>query len=323
MLLNFFVKFVPNMPVMTGWNFIDYDWVFLVNRARKIGIEPNVSSITKFLREPLWSGSSEKKSYAELPAHRIIVDYMELFKKWDTSIRVKESFSLDFISDSVLGVKKVNYEGTLKTLHLSDYKKFVFYNAVDSILVQKIHEKSKLIDILYGISTLSRVKIGDSYSTLPVTEGILRKKLKNEKNIVLCRLDRGDTLIDVEGVLGGFVKDPIRGMSQWTSCYDFASLYPTIMRMFNISVDSYKGIISKDGKYVIFDNKKLDLEENDIVLLNGTVFRNEIGVVNQVMTNVYGDRKKYKNFMLKDFNDLDELKNEELHIINELLGNVA
>jgi DNA polymerase elongation subunit (family B) len=187
MLLNFFVKFVPRMPVLTGWNFTEYDWVFLVNRARKLGIDPSVASVTKLLREP-WD--MEKKTYCELPAHRMVVDYMELFKKWDTSIRVKESISLDFVSDNVLGVKKVNYEGSLKTLYNTDYKKFVYYNAVDSVLVQKIHEKTKLINILYGISTLSRVKIGDSYSTLPVTEGILRRKLKKEKNVVLCRLDR-------------------------------------------------------------------------------------------------------------------------------------
>lgn len=319
MLLNFFVKFVSRMPVVTGWNFTEYDWVFLVNRARKLGIDPSVASVTKLLREP-WD--MEKKTYAELPAHRMVVDYMELFKKWDTSIRVKESISLDFVSDNVLGVKKVNYEGSLKTLYQSDYKKFVYYNAVDSVLVQKIHEKTKLIDILYGISTLSRVKIGDSYSTLPVTEGILRRKLKREKNVILCRLERSDKDVSTEGVLGGFVKEPVKGMSHWTSCYDFASLYPTSMRMFNISVDSYKGVISSDRKYALFNNKKIDLEENDIILLNGAVFRNEIGVVNQVMTDIYGDRKKYKSFMLNDHSTLDELKSEESHLIKEIMEEV-
>lgn len=319
MLLNFFTKFVPRMPVITGWNFTEYDWVFLVNRARRLGIDPSVASVTKLLREP-WD--MDKKTYAELPAHRMVVDYMELFKKWDTSIRVKESISLDFVSDSVLGVKKVNYEGSLKTLHHTDYKKYVFYNAVDSILVQKIHEKTKLIDILYGISTLSRVKIGDSYSTLPVTEGILRRKLKREKNVVLCRLDRNEMDSSIEGVLGGFVKEPVKGMSHGVACYDFASLYPTSMRMFNISVDSYKGVVSADRKYALFNNKKIELEENDIILLNGAVFRNEIGVVNQVMTDIYGDRKKYKKFMLNDHSALDELKSEESKLIEELVNEI-
>jgi len=317
MLLNFFTKLVPKMPVITGWNYLEYDHVFLVNRARKLGIDPSVISLTGLLREPY---DLQKKTYAEMPAHRIIVDYMELFKKWDTSVRVKESNSLDFVSDAVLGVKKVNYEGNLKTLYQTDYKKFIFYNAVDSILVQKIHEKMKLVDILYGISTLSRIKIQDSYNTLPVTEGILRRKLKNEKNIILCKLDRDQREVIEEGVLGGYVKEPVKGMSFWSTCYDFSSLYPTCMRMFNISVDSYKGIISPDKSHVIFNNQKIDLEPNDIILLNGSVFRNEIGVVNQVMTDIYGDRKKFKKMMFQDNFQLDELKREENELIRELVG---
>ena len=315
MLLNFFTKLVPKMPVITGWNYLEYDHVFLVNRARKLGIDPSVISLTGLLREPY---DLQKKTYAEMPAHRIIVDYMELFKKWDTSVRVKESIGLDFVSDAVLGVKKVNYEGNLKTLYQNDYKKFIFYNAVDSILVQKIHEKMKLVDILYGISTLSRIKIQDSYNTLPVTEGILRRKLKNEKNVILCKLDREQREIDEDGVLGGYVKEPVKGMSHYVSCYDFASLYPTSMRMFNISVDSYKGVISQDKSHVIFNNQKIDLEPDDIILLNGAVFRNEIGVVNQVMTDIYADRKKFKKLMLKDNSMLDELKREENELIKEL-----
>ena len=127
-----FFKLTNRMAVITGWNFVNYDWVFLVNRARKIGLKPEVSSLTSKLRK-----SFDETIFAELPAHRIVVDYMELYEKWDTKIKVKESSSLDFVSDKLLGVKKVNYEGNLKILYRDDYQKFVFYNAVDSILVQK------------------------------------------------------------------------------------------------------------------------------------------------------------------------------------------
>lgn len=316
MLLNFFEKYVPKMPVITGWNFTEYDWVYLVNRARKIGVDPSSASNTRLLRPPFKrdnKSGKEKESYCELPAHRIIVDYMELYDKWNSTIKVKESSSLDFVSDGILGIKKINYEGTLKTLAKSDYKKFIFYNAVDSILVQKIHEKTKWIDILYGISTLSRIKILDAYSTLPVTEGILRKKLKEEKNVILCRLERSlpDDISNAErSVKGGWVKDPIKGMASWTACYDFASLYPTCMRMFNISADSYKGILSPTKDFAIFNGHKVELEPTDIKLLNNTVFKNETGIVNQVMTNIYGDRKRYKGYMMKNHDELEEYKRE-------------
>lgn len=317
MLLNFFEKYVPKMPVITGWNYTEYDHVYLVNRARKIGVDPNSASNTRLLRQPFKrdnKSGQKRESFCELPAHRLIIDYMELYEKWNSTIKVKEASSLDFVSEGILGVKKINYEGTLKTLAATDYKKFVYYNAVDSILVQKIHEKTKWIDILYGISTLSRIKTLDAYSTLPVTEGILRRKLKDEKNVILCKLERSlpDTIAETaeKAVKGGWVKDPVKGMATWTACYDFASLYPTCMRMFNISADSYKGVLSPSKDFAVFNGHRVDIEPTDIKLLNGTVFKNEVGIVNQVMTDIYGDRKKFKGYMMKEHDMVEEHKRE-------------
>ena len=56
MLYAFFYKMVPKMPLLTGWNFLNYDWLYLVNRSRKISkwangkeykIDPSVASLTK------------------------------------------------------------------------------------------------------------------------------------------------------------------------------------------------------------------------------------------------------------------------------------
>ena len=136
-------------------------------------------------------------------------------------------FLVDILNKPIVIRKKDGSidEGNLKILYRDDYKKFVYYNAVDSILVQKIHEKMKYIDILYGISTLSKIKVLDAFSTLPVTEGIIREKLKDIKNIVLCKLDDQDGYIDPSipqstspSVKGGWVKIPFRGMKTWVCC---------------------------------------------------------------------------------------------------------
>lgn len=323
MMLNFFKVMIPKMAVLTGWNFIHYDWTYLINRARKLGIDPSISSFTGVLRE-----SYLDRDDSELPAHRIIVDYMELYEKWDTSVKVKESSSLDFVSDNVLGVQKINYEGNLKYLYENDYVKFVMYNAIDSALVQQIHEKMRYVDILYGISVLSKNKVLDAFNTLPVTEGILRSKMRNEKNVVFVKDDskRDSDASNDMIVKGGWVKDPIVGMNTWTCCYDFASLYPTTMQQFNISADSYKGQIVKErGKtaidmmeklrgggtvYSSFNGNKILLEKDDIVTLNGAVFKNEDGVVKQVMADIYKERKRYKKMMMTANEELKELERE-------------
>jgi len=188
----------------------------------------------------------------------------------------------------------------------------------------------KYIDILYGISTLSRIRALDGFATLAVTEGILRGKMRKEKNVVFVKDDtKKDVSIDPEELMvkGGWVKDPVVGMNTWTCCFDFASLYPTTMRQFNISADSYKGQIIRDkGKdvrhmidklhngdgevYSIFNGHKLKLDRDDIITLNGSVFKNEEGVVKVVMGEIYKERKKYKNMMTKTNEELKDLERE-------------
>jgi len=309
LLLNFFKVYVPVMACISGWNFINYDWVFLVNRARKIGIDPTVASLTGKLKE-----SWKQNDYSEMPAHKIIVDYMELYAKWDTSVKVKESNALDFVAGAILGQEfgKVAYTGDLKHLYNTNKRDFIYYNVVDSVLVQLIHEKQKYIDILYAMATKSKVTVQNGFSTLAITEGILRNKLKDQKNIVLCRDDNFDDGSKAKegSVSGGFVLPPVRGMSKWTCCYDFASLYPMTIRQFNISADSYKGQKVKGKNYTLFNGHQLQIEKDDIVLLNGSVFKNEIGVVNQVMGEVYADRKSFKKIMMQKHSEWEELKKE-------------
>ncbi len=314
MLYNFLNYMVPKMAVMTGWNFIHFDWVYIVNRARNIGLDVSVTSFTGKLD---FANERDPRNFAEMPKHRLIIDYMEIFEKWDQSIKIKESNALNFVAETVLNLKKVDYDGNLKTLYETDKKKFMYYNAIDSILVQLIHEKTKLADIMYGIATLSRTTVSKALSTLNVTEGILRKPLIDVKNI---KLVKNEDVHGGGGVKGGWVKEPIRGMATWTCCYDFASLYPTTMRQFNISADSYKGQIIDGGEYSLFNGKKVKIDKTDIITVSGAVFRNEIGVVNKVLGDIYTQRKSYKKVMLAKNIELDHLQKELEELENSIIA---
>lgn len=325
MLYNFFKGFMPHISVLTGWNVIHFDWVFLVNRFRNIGGDPSIASPTSKLKES-WMAND----YSEMPAHKLIVDYMELYDKWDAFVKVKESSSLDFVAGEILGEEygKVNYTGDLRHLYKTDKKKFIFYNAIDTILVQLIHETTRYIDILYAISQLAHITVNQAFSTMAQVEGLLRNKLKERKNIILCKLDDdGSDVASAGSVSGGFVLPPVKGMATWTCCYDFASLYPTTIRLLNISADSYKGQlplkkgeIDFDSKYSIFNGHQIPLEKDDIVLLNGSVFKNEEGIVAEQMKEVYSDRKKYKKEMMKWHSKYEELKNLEKELEENIIS---
>lgn len=324
MLDYFFKSLVPRIPVLTGWNFVNYDWTFLVNRAYKIGVDPTHSSPTR----RLVAQSGFRDHYDKLlPMHRVIVDYMDLFKKWDTSIKIRESFSLDFVAEKVLGGEgKVHYTGGLQNLYDNDYKMYLFYNVIDTILVQMIHEKMKYINIMYAISALSRIRTLDALSALRVTEGLLREDFKNKKNIQLCRdytnidfkkptfqtaTDDVDTSVSLDNsnVKGGYVKDPNKGLNKWVACYDFASLYPTTQRQNNIAPENFKGQ-KQNSQYADFNGRRIEIQPEDVICANGAVFDRNFSVTCNKLTEIYNDRKKYKKQMLKAKDELKKLQNE-------------
>ena len=315
MLYAFFYKMTPKMPILTGWNFLKYDWLYLVNRSRKISkwvngkeykIDPAVSSLTKRMNK-IWS------TEFEVPAHRMIFDYMQLYEICDTSIKVKESSSLDFVSNKLVGVEKIKYNGSLQKLYEDDFETFMYYNAVDSVLVQKIHDARNYISIIYAISSLAQIRIIDVVSqmnnalgSLAITEGVLRNRFRKMDNIVLFRDEKGDA---DSTIAGGWVKDPVVGMNQWCVTYDFASLYPTTQRQFFIAPETFIGVQSEKNKSKCDNGRPIDLEKH-VVCVNGAVFEKRLSPTLRMLEDVYADRKKNKKVMMAKKEELKEVMDE-------------
>ena len=324
MMYNFFYKMIPKMPMITGWNFVDYDWVYLVNRAKKLKkyvngkeytIDPSVSSLTKRMNK-VWG-----KEY-EMPAHRMIFDYMQLYEVCDTSIKVKESSSLDFVSSKLVGVEKIKYTGSLQRLYEDDFETFMYYNCVDSVLVQKIHEARNYISIIYAISSLSRIRIVDVVSqmnnalaSLAITEGVLRNRFREQENIVLFKGEKNTE--ENVGIAGGWVKDPVQGMNQWCVTYDFASLYPTSQIQWYIAPENFIGVQDPKRPDYCDNGVKID-KENNVVCVNGVVFRKRNSPTIQMLKDVYADRKKNKKIMMQKKEELKKVLDEIKALETEL-----
>ena len=323
MLYAFFNVMTPKMPVMTGWNFLDYDWKFLVNRSRKLSkhingktiyIDPKVSSPLKKM-DKMWGTDYE------VPKHRMIFDYMQLYEICDTSIKVKESSSLDFVSSKLVGVEKIKYTGSLQKLYEDDFETFMYYNAVDSVLVQKIHESRNYISIIYAISSLSQIKIVDVVSqmngalaSLAITEGVLRNRFRKMDNIVLFKDEKrssGESTIS-----GGWVKDPVVGMNQWVCVYDFASLYPTTMDQFFIAPENFLGVQNPNNKG--FCDNGIEITDEHVVCVNGVVFKKRVSPTINMIQEVYKDRKFNKKLMMKKKDELKEVM-DEIKMLEESL----
>ena len=323
MLYAFFYKMIPKMPLLTGWNFLKYDWLYLVNRSRKLSkwtngkqykIDPAVSSLTKRMNK-IWS------TEFEVPAHRMIFDYMQLYEICDTSIKVKESSSLDFVANKLVGVEKIKYNGSLQKLYEDDFETFMYYNAVDSVLVQKIHESRNYISIIYAISSLAQIRIVDVVSqmnnalgSLAITEGVLRNRFRKMDNIVLFRDEKGDA---ESTIAGGWVKDPVVGMNQLVVTYDFASLYPTTQLQFFIAPETFVGIEDPKKRGFCDNGREIDLSKH-VLCVNGAVFEKRISPTLNMLKDVYADRKKAKKVMMDKKEELKSITDQIKELESEL-----
>lgn len=276
MLKNFMNKMVPKMPMLTGWNFTGFDWTFLTNRCKKLGIDFHGASPIKKL-----IGKEQN-----VPVHVGLVDYMECYSKWDTSVSQKENLKLDQAGLDVLGVQKVPYEGTLDDMYNNNFKKYVFYNAIDCALVEMLHEKLGVSIIGNTLTYIAKCPTTRMFSPVALTESIMAREFyKQNKVLVSIKMDKNQ-----EAYEGAFVKNPIKGFHRYCTCNDFASLYPNVIRLLNLSPETLILKLNEDDE----EAKQNYLKKGFIVSQSGCVFSKEPGVFSQLVGRVYNQRRAYK-----------------------------
>lgn len=282
MLYTLFDDWFRRIPLLTGWNFVGFDWKFLVNRAKRLGVDPSRCSVNGVL-----------KGEDNLPMHKIVVDYLELYKKWDRVIKVKENNKLDTVATAALGIPKVKYNGTLMDLYNTDFETYVFYNAVDTFLVFLIDIKLKTLQTFLMLGNVTRVEALKAFSPIWMTEAIVTREFYKRKRVVI---DTHRSNTKAGSFEGAYVKKPIPGLYEDLSIFDFASLYPNTMVQWNISPESFKG-------------RNIDPGPTEVKTASGSVFDNsEDSVLRSVLLTYYGMRKESKKKSFDIEKELDVLK---------------
>lgn len=276
MMYTFVNKFLPNFSLAIGWNFMGFDWKYIFNRCKRLGIDISMASPTRKIQ-----GNDN------IPMHIGMIDYLDVYKRWDRTVQIKESNTLDFVSNAVLGTTKIKYNGTLQELYENDYDKYILYNAIDAALVCLIHKKLKTINSVLSVSCLCNLSIYKASSAVNLTEALLWRGYYSRKMVI------ADKKVETPrgAYEGAYVKEPEPGMFRAATCFDYASLYPSIMRQFNVSPESF---ITKTQ-----DQEKIETHKQDtnyIVSVTGSIYNNrEVSVLKEILTNLYSERKRNKN----------------------------
>ena len=292
LLYFFFSMLIPKMAMMTGWNFEDYDWRYMYNRAKLLGIDPTLASPSRIL-----TGQVDR------PAHVGLIDYLKAYKKWTWNSN--ENYRLDTIGEKLCKIKKVQHAESLDDMLHNNFEKYVYYNAIDCCLVKLIHEACNALTCGLTTAWLGRIKAMDCFSTTYIPENLLRASFSGEHKVL--GIDPYAKKKEGEKYEGAFVKQPIPGLHKFCTCNDYASLYPSLMRQFNIGPETLVTLLPEADEAL----KQQWRDKGYIVCASGAVFQKEDGHLKKIITDLYFKRKAYKKTSFKFtqiYYDLKDLK---------------
>jgi DNA polymerase elongation subunit (family B) len=229
-----------------------------------------------------------------LPQHKIVVDYLDLYKKWDRVVKIKENFKLDTVAKAALGIEKIKYNGSLQDLYRNDFETYVFYNAVDTYLVYLLDKKIKTMQTFLMLANVTRVEAQKAFSPIWMTESILIREFYKRKRVI-AEVKKGSKDQSFEGA---YVKDPRKGLFENLATFDFASLYPSTMRQWNISPETFIG-----------KNIDIPADKDWILTASGAVFDNsKDSVMRSVLSTFYSKRKESKSKAFVIEKEIDQLR---------------
>jgi DNA polymerase elongation subunit (family B) len=217
---------------MIGWNIELFDWIWIKNRCIKNGIDikkmsPTYKTITK-----RFTMKDKTEVKVDFPTHRPVIDYMTLFKE-SLIYNNLGSYSLDFVSELVLKLKKVMYDGNLRKLYNEQYNRFCGYAFMDTILVMLNHKATNLYNVDFFESYFNNIPYA-KISQNAISEALVYNELRPAG--IFLPTSEFNTPIKRK-YKGGYVKTPTKKIIQAGAGLDFSGLYPNSMISMYLSPD--------------------------------------------------------------------------------------
>ena len=241
MLKYFLTNIVAKVPVLAGWNSMLFDWQYIQNRVKNYFPDINLAcaSCMENIEYKNYTDMKGNKIRLAIPSHTVMLDMMTVVGDFDFVVMpIKEALTLDYIAEESMGVNKIQYESTLYDLYFDDYQKYVFYNAIDSVLVQCIDKRFKTMQNIYTQALYCREKVSATFSKIAVSEALVFNYFY-DNGIKVIPERREDVERGV--LLGAYVRVPTPGKHSFVCCNDFASLYPSTIITCNLSFENYLG----------------------------------------------------------------------------------
>lgn len=215
--------------VLTGWNVVDFDLSVLARLAERWRVPLELGRGSGGLRiRPV--GSTRGTLQASVPG-RVVLDGIQLLR--GAFVRM-DDYGLDAVARSVLGEgKTVAGEGRadeIWRLFREDRPRLVAYNRTDARLALAILERLRLVELAVERSKLTGLPPDRVAGSIAAFDSLYLSELGRRR--VVGPSVRGSQVAEPQA--GGHVLEPIPGLYTNVVVLDFKSLYPSLIRTFEI-----------------------------------------------------------------------------------------
>lgn len=233
-------EIIKSFPFVLTYNGDEFDLPYLYNRAERLGVK-NSQNPFYMMRD-----SATLKEGVHLDLYKVLSNRSFQIYAFSQSYT---DFSLNSVSKALLGKEKIDYGLKFDELTLYQTANYC-YN--DSLLTYELtsFNKDLLMDLLVIIARIGRLPI-DDIARLGVSQWI-RSLLYYEHRRRNCLIPKREELQRrSEGVMsnavikdkkyrGGLVVEPKEGIHFDVVVMDFASLYPSIIKVRNLSYETVR-----------------------------------------------------------------------------------
>jgi DNA polymerase-2 len=263
-----------NPDVLTGWNLIDFDLTILA-RLSEVHSVPLVLGRGPDRLRLRTSSLGRGAGQASLPG-RVALDGIQLLRS--SFVRL-ESYSLEAASREILkkGKTITGSDRVREILRLfrEDRERLVEYNLTDARLVLEIFDRLHLLDLAIERTRLTGVPMDRGAASIASFDFLYLSELSRRG--IAAPTARPRQLAPMP-TSGGHVLDPRPGLYRNVLTFDFKSLYPSVIRTFQIDPLGFMPS-PQPG-------------DNAIIAPNGAAFRREHGILPGILDELFPRRER-------------------------------
>jgi DNA polymerase I len=290
-------------PIIITFNGDDFDLPYLYARSQDSRIDPNGVAISKD-KVPIMvkKESFIKHGMQAEPVgirHGIHIDLYRTFDNRSIQIyafsRAYTDHTLNAISEALLGDSKIEFEGDISDLPIQRLAEYCLKDADLTYRLTSFND-NLLMKLLVVIARIGRLSV-DDISRFGVNQwirGILYYEHRQRNELIPSRseLEKKGTasttaIIKEKKYRGGEVVEPVPGIHFNVIVLDFASLYPSIIKVHNLS-------------YETINCSHEDCRENEVEGTTHWVCKHRKGLTSSLIGSLRDLRVNYYKYLAKD-----------------------